>query len=203
MAKEIKARIVSWNPERGFGFAQLDDGCKVFVHVSTFYNAPPRGQNLVGSEIKFDEGALIETSKGLKIQRATIRLPEWQPRWDIGWRKKQYAISRKLEKLFAKGEMIAYQTVSKVSGLFPVRAWMVLASKAFAIELANEDVFSVKEMTAKDFLFDIQRKAEYLLNVETGVWYWQCDFQYQNEIIVAAFEAAGLPLEEIREWQNG
>lgn len=61
----IKAQLDYWNAERGFGFFRLQDGRKIFVHVSELcrHLRPHRGQNLQTNTVNIRE--LQQGNRGL------------------------------------------------------------------------------------------------------------------------------------------
>lgn len=63
------AKIISWNPERGFGFADVD-GQRVFVHISTVEPRPDRGADLTGVTVEVSR--VVRGDKGLKAENVRL-----------------------------------------------------------------------------------------------------------------------------------
>src|SRR3989344_3028864 len=63
------SQIFDWNPARGFGFVQTQEG-RAFLHTTAVRTAPPRGTDLNGREL---ENVQTETGpKGLRVKSAEI-----------------------------------------------------------------------------------------------------------------------------------
>lgn len=73
------ARISFWNPERGFGFAEVD-GHRVFVHAISIVPRPARGEDLTGQEIVVD-GVDWEAPKGPRA--TTVLVPPDGVQWHL------------------------------------------------------------------------------------------------------------------------
>lgn len=72
---EVRTRIESWNPGKGFGFCQVN-GRRVFVHYSAVSPRPARGSDLTGQEIMVD-GVDRTARKGPRALRVEL-VGEWK-----------------------------------------------------------------------------------------------------------------------------
>jgi cold shock CspA family protein len=70
--KMATVKIVQWNPERGFGFVQTEQG-RAFLHCSVIEPRPAQGENLEGKEVEVF--GVAREVKGLRVTGAEMPIP--------------------------------------------------------------------------------------------------------------------------------
>lgn len=73
-AEHLKqGKLISWNDDRGFGFVQLENGKKSFIHIKSLKNQTPDNEIQVGMPVLYYGNSIDESSpKGIKLNHAII-----------------------------------------------------------------------------------------------------------------------------------
>jgi uncharacterized membrane protein YsdA (DUF1294 family)/cold shock CspA family protein len=136
--------LVSWNDERGFGFVTLDDGERIFAHISAF---PPRdARPTVGERVSF----AVERTNADKVQARSIRYLAVSQTMVVERRRKPGTMSYVVLATF----VAAIAVVTLIGAL----SWWV-AALYFAASLASYIAYAIDKSAAQTRQWRVSESA--------------------------------------------